>query len=113
MIQKVKVHFFQGFWRIYFIKKVNPAPLKCVPVTISSPHANFTVQNEAESVYWNIQKVKECFVSKRGYLGNLISKMCHFKFSFENLSFENIIVTTLNSGRGLNFGPTCMNFGLK
>ena len=75
------MHFFpnEGFWRVYFIKKVSPAPLKCVPVTISLPHANFRVQNKAESAYLNIQNVKVGFVSKRGSLGNLISKRCHFK----------------------------------
>ena len=95
MIQKVKIHFIPngGFWRVYFIKKVNFAPLKCVPVTISFPHANFRVQNKAESVYLNIQKVKVCFVLKRGSLGNL------FFLKGVILRFENMIVTTLNFRR--------------
>ena len=82
------------------MKKVNFATRKCVPVNISFPHASFRVRNKAESVNLIIQKVKLCFVSKSRSLGDI-------------LRFENIIVTILNSRRGLNFGPTCINLCLK
>ena len=71
--------FFFFLGGVYFIKEENFVPRKCVPVTISFPHANFRVQNKAESAYLNIQNIKVGFVSKRGSLGNLISKRCHFK----------------------------------
>ena len=95
-----------GFWRVDFIKDVNFVPRKCVPVTISFPHSNFRVHNKAESVYLTIQKVKVCFVSKWGFWGDLFPKKVI-------LRFENMIVTPLNSRIGLNFGPTCINLGIK
>ena len=66
MIKKVKVHFFPkwGLLEGLFFQKCEFRASKCAPVTVSFPHANFKVQNKAESVYMTIKNVKVCFVSK-------------------------------------------------
>ena len=49
----------------------------------------------------------KCVLFKKGCIwGTLFSKVVI-------LQFENMIATTLNSSRVLNFGPACINLGLK
>ena len=59
------------------------------------------------------KRLKSVLFQRGGIWGTLFLKCVILNFHLKYLSFENMIANTLNSGRGLNFDPTWMNFGLK